>query len=120
MAWQRHYYSFASPAQGHYLGLQTWLVGVGRPDTRSALTASNRTALYQQAQVGRKPGSRSRTTKVLTYVIVTPTLGDTLPDAGDVGGENYACMIVIATQLAQVKVQRNIRILTRQCLGYFH
>ncbi|MNM94473.1 hypothetical protein D3C81_1068780 [compost metagenome] len=88
-----------------------------RPNPRERLAQLCLPQGHQGFQISGEARGRTRTTEVGTDVIVTTALGNGLANARYEGREYDASVIVIAAQLAEVEIQRQLREACSQCIG---
>src|SRR5690606_7431993 len=105
---QRNDHPLASGAQLHDLVVQARLVRMGCPDALVTTITFDLPTGHQQTEIRGKTGGRPRPTKIPTDIIVATTLGDTLPRARDERSEGHTRVIVVATQLRQIEIQRHL------------
>src|SRR5690554_2603003 len=115
---QRRDHPLARLPQLCHLLLQPRLLAMGCPDAAiAAAICLNLTACHQQAQVGGKTRCRARPTEVPADLVVPATLGDALAGSRYEGRKGHPGVVVIATQLGQVEIQRHLRIASPQYPG---
>src|SRR5690606_15294177 len=117
LAIQRLHHALTFPAQATDLLPRPRVVAIWRTDAAQPAVQLGLAQAHQRLQVGREAGSRAGAPEVGTDVIVAATLRDGLTNARHEHGEHHAGVVVIAAQLAQVEVKRQVWITESQLIG---
>src|SRR5690606_41373381 len=98
--------------------LQPRLLAMGCPDAAiAAAICLTLTTCHQQAQVGGKAGGWASPTEVPADLVIAAALGNALAGSRYEGRKGHPGVVVIATQLGQVEIQRHLRIAPPQYTG---
>ncbi|MCY1523119.1 hypothetical protein D9M68_580060 [compost metagenome] len=90
---------------------------IRRPDAGRHLAELHPPQADQGFQIGRETCRRTRPAEVGADIIIAAALGNRLADARHERREHHPGVIVIATQLTQIKVQRQLRVTQAQRIG---
>src|SRR3990167_5297554 len=90
---------------------------IRRPDARRQLTERHLTETDQGFQIGGEPRRRTRPTEIRAYIVIATALGYRLADTWHEGREYHTGVIAITAQLAQIEVQRQLRVTQAQRIG---
>src|SRR5690606_32317357 len=93
-------------------------IGIVRsPDTCQRRGELGIAQTYQGLQICRKAGCRTSTTEVCANVVITTALRNRLSNARYEHGKYDTAVVVVATQLAQVKIQWQVGIALSKAVG---